>query len=293
MNILSALKSGFSRTLKSRKGVLIAWFSLFILVLVFIYPFRSSLSSAFGRSMITEKLADGFDIEVFADLGSTLKSLFSFFSAGFMFVWFIGFVMNAFLTAGLFGSVRKESGRFSSQEFFRSASKNFWSFLIITVIITLITDFLSILIIGIPVAMVSLSETISEKSAFTVIITTVIIFFLLVPVSHLVADYARAWKAANENGSGFRAIGFGFSRTFSKFWSSYIMMVLLIVAQILLGILILLVLPAWKPVTGGGVFLLLIISQLMLYARLLLKTWRYASVTSLMEEIQPADTGNL
>ena len=293
MNILSALKSGFSRTLKSRKGVLIAWFSLFILVLVFIYPFRSSLSSAFGRSMITEKLADGFDIEVFADLGSTLKSLFSFFSAGFMFVWFIGFVMNAFLTAGLFGSVRKESGRFSSQEFFRAGSKNFWSFLIITVIITLITDFLSILIIGIPVAMVSLSETISEKSAFTIIISTIIIFFLLVPVSHLVADYARAWKATNENGSGFRAIGFGFSRTFSKFWSSYIMMVLLIAAQILLGILILLVLPAWKPVTGGGVLLLLIISQLMLYARLLLKTWRYASVTSLMEEIQPADTGNL
>jgi membrane protein YdbS with pleckstrin-like domain len=71
------------------------------------------------------------------------------------------------------------------------------------------------------------------------------------------------------------------------------MMVLLIVAQILLGILILLVLPAWKPLTGGGVFLLLIISQLMLYARLLLKTWRYASVTELMEEIQPAETGNL
>jgi hypothetical protein len=54
-----------------------------------------------------------------------------------------------------------------------------------------------------------------------------------------------------------------------------------------------LVLPAWKPVTNGGVFLLLIISQLMLYARLLLKTWRYASVTSFMEQMQPADTGNI
>jgi hypothetical protein len=51
-----------------------------------------------------------------------------------------------------------------------------------------------------------------------------------------------------------------------------------------LGILILLILPAWKPVTGRGVFLLLIISQLLLYARLLLKNWRYASVTSMMEE---------
>ncbi len=114
MKILSSLKTGLSRALKSRKGVLIVWFIMFILVLVFIYPLRRSLSSAFGQSMITEKLANGFDIEVFADLGSTLKSLLSFFTAGFMFVGLIGFVLNSFLTAGLFGSVRKESGKFSS-----------------------------------------------------------------------------------------------------------------------------------------------------------------------------------
>jgi hypothetical protein len=165
MKIFSALKSGFSRTLRSWKGVLIVWFSMFILVLVFIYPLRSSLNSAFGKSMITEKLADGFDIEVFADLGPALKSLFSFFTAGFMLVWFIGFVMNAFLTAGLFGSVRKESGRFSFQEFLSAGLKNFWSFLIITVIITFITDFLSILIVGIPVAWRAFRKP-SQKTLF-------------------------------------------------------------------------------------------------------------------------------
>jgi hypothetical protein len=284
MKIFSSLRSGLLRALKSWKGVLIAWFSLFILVLVFIYPLRNSLNSAFGRSMITEKLADGFDIEVFADLGSALKSLLSFFTAGFMFVCLIGFVMNAFLTAGLFGSVGKLSGKFSSQEFFRAGSKNFWSFLIISLIITVIIYFLMGLLVGVPLTIVKLSETISEKTAFTIVFTAIVFSLLLLPVFFLVADYARAWKSANENESCFKAIGVGFSCAFNNFRTSYKMMILLILAQVILGIFIMLVLPAWKPVTGTGVFLLLIISQLMLYARLLLKTWRYASVTSLMEE---------
>lgn len=293
MKIFSSLKSGFSRALKSRKGVLIVWFLMFILVLVFIYPLRRSLSSAFGQSMITEKFANGFDIEVFADLGSTLKSLLSFFTAGFMFVCLIGFVLNAFLTSGLFGSVRKESGKFSSQEFFSAGSKNFWSFLIILLIITAILYFFSGILIGVPMTILSNPGTLSEKSQYTILFIAIVILLLCLPIFLLIADYARAWKAAHENESCFKAVGAGFHCTFSKFWPSYFMMFLLILAQIALGLVIMMILPAWKPVTGGGVFLLLIISQLMLYARLLLKTWRYASVTSLMEETQTADTVNL
>jgi hypothetical protein len=257
---------------------------MFILVLVFIYPLRRSLGSAFGQSMITEKLANGFDIEVFADLGSTLRSLLSFFTAGFFFVYLVGFVLNAFLTAGLFGSVRKGGGKFSSQEFFRTGSKNFWSFLMILLILTLIINFFSGILVGVPIMIAKSSDSISEKSQYIIVITSIVVLLLCSPVFLLIADFTRAWKAAHENESLFKAIGAGFSLTFSKFWSSYFMMFLLIMGQIALGLVIILILPTWKPVTGGGVFLLLIVSQLMLYVRLLFKTWRYASVTSLMEE---------
>jgi membrane protein YdbS with pleckstrin-like domain len=284
MKIAGSLKSGFNRALKSRKGVFIVWLSVFLLVLVFIYPLRSSLDSAYGSSMITEKLSDSFDIEVFTDLGPVLKSLMSFFTAGFMFTCLIGFILNAFLTAGLFGSVKKESDKFSSQEFFRACAKNFWSFLIISLIITVIVNFFSGILMGVPLMIVSISDTISEKSRFAVMIAAIVVLLFCLPIFLLIADYSRAWKASHENDSCFSAVGFGFSRTFRKFWSSYIMMVLLILVQIGLGTFILLILPDWKPLTGGGVFLLLIVSQLLLFARLLLKTWRYASVTSLMEE---------
>lgn len=38
-----------------------------------------------------------------------------------------------------------------------------------------------------------------------------------------------------------------------------------------------------KPVTGGGVVLLFILSQLLFFIKILLKGWRYGSVTMLME----------
>jgi membrane protein YdbS with pleckstrin-like domain len=278
------MNSGFSRTVKSRKGVLIVWLLMFVLVLVFIYPFRRSLNSSFGHSMITEKLANGFDIEVFADLGPTLKSVLSFFTGGLFFVFLTGFVLNAFLTAGLFGCVRKESRKFSSQEFFRACSKNFWPFLIILFIITGILYFFVGILIGVPLTILSTPGDLSDKSQYLIVLTGIVALFLCLPILLLIGDYSRAWKAAHENVSCLKAIGAGFSLTFSNFWSSYFMMFLLILSQVALGALIIWILPTWKPVTGGGIFLLLIVSQLMIYTRLLLKTWRYASVTSLMEE---------
>jgi len=293
MKVLIPLQTGFLRSLRSWKGVLMIWLILFILVSVFMYPFRSSLGSAFGTSMITEKLAGEFDIAVFTDLGSTMKSLLSFFTAGFLIVYLTGFLINAFLTGGLFDSLRKENGKFSSGEFFRAGSKNFWSFLVISFIITIIMSFLSGIILLIPLGIISSSETISEKNAFIIMICAIAFLLMIIPLFLLVADYARAGKASNSHWSGFTAIGFGFSQTFGELKSSYVLMLFLIMAQIALGVIILLTLPAWRPVTGRGVFLLLIISQLMFYIRLLLKAWRYASVTSLMENSSLVSKENL
>jgi len=293
MKVFISLQTGFLRSLRSWKGVLMVWLILFILVSVFMYPFRSTLGSAFGTSMITEKLAGEFDIAIFTDLGSIMKSLLSFFTAGFLIVYLTGFLINAFLTGGLFDSLRKENGKFSSGAFFRAGSKNFWSFLVISSIITIIMSFLSGIILLIPLGIVSSSETISEKNAFIIMICAIAFLLMIIPLFLLVADYARAGKASNSHWSGFTAIGFGFSQTFGELKSSYVLMLFLIMAQIALGVIILLILPAWRPVTGGGVFLLLIISQLMFYIRLLLKTWRYASVTSLMENSSLVSKENL
>jgi hypothetical protein len=292
MKILSSLKSGFYRALKVWKGILIAWLVMLILVSFITIPLRGGLRSGFGNSMITEKLAEGFDLEAYMDLGPTLKTLISSASSGFLFIFLIGFAANAFITGGLFGSLRRNCIGFSSCEFFGNGARNFWSFLMISVIITLIVIFLSFFIIGIPFLIISTSETISEKGAFMTGISAILVFLILLPLLLIVADYARAKKASDESFSWSRSLGFGFSLTFRNFWSSYLMMLLLILCQVIPVILILAILPGWEPLKGGGVFLLLIVSQLILYARLLLKTWRYGSFTALMEETNVQNINN-
>lgn len=285
MRIINSLGEGFNRVVKALKGVLITWFCFYFLVLTFVYPLRKSLDFTFGSSMITERLADGFDLEVFADLGKALPPILSFFSSGFMITFLVGFLLNAFLTAGLFGAVKQDAGRFSSPGFFSAGAINFWSFFMISLLITLGVIFLFVLIVLLPLSFTAMAETLPESSLFLVLSASGIVFLLLIPVILLVADNSRSFKTSHTEASVLKSIGKGFFLTFSGFGKSYLMMLILILAQAAPGIAVILFLPGWNPVSDGGVFLLLIVSQLFFFARLFLKTWRYASVTARMDDM--------
>jgi len=284
MKITEAITSGFSRSLKSWKGVVIIWFSSLLLVSTIVIPLKGALRSVFGKSMITEKLSAGFTIEVFTDLGDALKSLISSFSSGFLFIILVWILLNAFMTGGLFHTLRRSSERFSSSEFFMASARNFWSFLIITFIISIIIFFLGIFIILIPVLIVAGSVTQSEVSVFNVLFFSGSLFLLFVLILLLVADYARAWQVINDKSSGFRAIGFRFRQTFRTFLSSYSLIILLIIIQVIFVYLVFDVLSGLKPSSEGRVFQLFLLSQLLFYLKTLLKAWRYASVTCMMEQ---------
>lgn len=286
MEIISSLKSGFKSAFRVRTAVLLTWLSFFLLTILLVYPLRASLGNAFGSSMITERLADGLDIEVFSDLGNAGKSLISYLASGFILTFLVAFILNAFLTGGLFGILGKAYGKFSAREFFRNAAGNFFSFLGITIFVSLITAFLFVILMLIPMGLSGMAENNNSGSQSLIAKAVAIIIILVMPVVLLVADYSRAWRASRDGGSCFAALGYGLRRTFKGFWRSYLMMVILILVQMLLLFLVFLILPEWKPSTGGGVSLMLIVSQLLLFLRLFLKTWRYGSVTSMMEKLE-------
>jgi hypothetical protein len=111
----------------------------------------------------------------------------------------------------------------------------------------------------------------------------------------LVADYARAWQASRTQSACFKALGFGFSQTFRTFFSSFVLMIMMILFQALLGWVVLKLIAGYTPVTGGRVFLLFAVSQLLFVFKIFLKAMRYGSVTSLMEQNSiyvPLITGN-
>ena len=283
MKIIKAIGSGALRSVKAYKGVILIWLFYLILVLMLVIPMKGALKAGFGRSMITEMLRDGINIEVFSDLGVQLKSLFSFFSSGLVFLVFLGILMNAFLGGGLFNSLKGTAGRFSTAEFFRTSARYFWSFLGVTVIISLMLLFLGVFIIGLPVGITAQVDAGSEKVIFIIAIIGVAAYLVTVIILLLVADYSRAWLVTAEKPACFKAIGFGFSSAFGSFLSSFPMMMLLLVIQVLFGWLTIMLIGLWKPVTGGGVFLLFLVSQLLFFIKILLKAWRYGSITSLME----------
>jgi hypothetical protein len=85
----------------------------------------------------------------------------------------------------------------------------------------------------------------------------------------------------------FKAIGFGFSQTFKTFLSSFPLMIILLVVQLSFGWLVLKILPGIRPATGGGVFHMFLLSQILFFLKIMLKIWRYGSVTVLMAVNSP------
>jgi hypothetical protein len=282
MKISIVLKTAASRTLKSWKGALIIWLCSLLLVSTLAIPVKGVLNSGFGSSMITGRLVNGIDIEVFSDLGDTFRSLISYFSSGFFILTVVGFLLNVFLSGGLFSGLRGSSVNYSAGEFFRASAKNFWSFLAILVITSIIVILLAFLVVVIPLSIVYQVEIPVEGDLFKTFVIVLPAFILLQTIILLVADYARAWQVSGKENACFRAIGFGFSQTFRTFLSSYSLMLILVVVQILYGWLVLKILSGMKPVTEGGVFVLFLLSQFLFFIKILLKVWRYSCVTSLM-----------
>lgn len=284
MNILTHLKSGAVRSLKSWKSVLVIWILILFLISLIALPVKSGIKSIIGSSMITELLADTINIDVITDLKDGVVSLLPALTTGFFMVVIIGFLLNAFLTGGLFTILSAKNSSYSLSRFFAGGAANFWSVLVITIIIAVIILVSGSIIGGVPVMIISGSGEGTPQPGVIgkAIRISLIIMILVIPVLLLVSDYARAWQVTHEEKKPFKAIGFGFSTTFRTFLKSYPMMLILMTVQSGFGALVMSKLLSLKPATGGGVFMLFVGSQLLFIIRIMLRTWRYGSVTSMM-----------
>lgn len=282
MNILNPIISGCVRSLRNWKGAFINWILTFFLVIMVAFPLKGALNSLLGSSMITEKLSDGIFFDVIADIGNNFKTLVSMFTSGFFMILLLGLLLNVFITGGLFSILKGKESSFSYSIFFNGAISNFWSYLVIMLIMSLIILISGFIVIGIPIIIASGSGSI-DGARLRAFIRFGSLFLLFLPVFLLITDYARAWLAMNEKGGCFKAIGFGFSQTFRTFLLSYPMMVFLLISRSLFGFLIFKIIPVMTPASGVGIFLFFILSQFLFFTRILLKLWRYGSVTALME----------
>ncbi len=284
MKIFKALKAGIVRSVRSWKALLIIWALSLLLVSLVAIPMKNAINAAFGNSSITEKLASGINVEVFADLGAAFTSIISYFSGGIFMLFIAAFLINSFLSGGLFSFLRGDSGSFSAAEYFRISAKKFWSFLAISFIISMFILFLGIVIIVIPLSAIIHSEAFSDGIAYRAGVILSSLFILALIITIIAADYSRAWLSSGDKISCFMALRYGTIKTFRTFYSCYPMMVILLAIQVFYIWLVLKILGGMKPVTGTGIFFLFLLSQFLFYIKILLKSWRYGSITGMMEQ---------
>lgn len=282
MNILSHLVSGAKRSVLSWKWILVIWLATFFLVALVALPFKAGINSMIGSSMITEKLREGINLDFIANTGSSMSVLTSFLKSGIILVLLFGLLINVFFAGGLFTCLRMKDYGTARPGFFAGASSNFRSFLMISIMIYLLIIFLSFLVMGIPVMVAQGSD--SEKAIFDTVKVTGAVLALLLPVVMLVADNARAWQAVTERKHAFRAIGNGFRLTFSRFFSSYLVIAAVMIVQLLFTWLVVKISGGMNPGSGGGIFIMFLLFQALFIVKIFLRTWRYASVTSLFEQ---------
>lgn len=281
--IFKSLTSGFYRSLKVWKAVFIIWLFSFIIVSIYVLQAKNTVFAGFGKSMITSELHDYFKPAVFYELGTGLRHSIISGLKGFPLLFLVFFASNAFFTSGLFCNIRKKTEVFSISEFFRSGAEKFWSYFGITFIISILLIILLVIYVLLTSMAASFADISSEKTGFILIMSSLALFLLLMPIIILAADYSRAWQAATSKKTPFRAVSFGFRTVFGKFWSSYFIMMVLLLVQIIFTVAVIYIIIHFRPSSGAGVFLLFIIAQCLVYIRLFIKTWRYAGITALME----------
>jgi hypothetical protein len=283
MSILIALKNGAFRLAKIWKNVLVIWFVMLLLVTAFVSPLKGILDAGLGSSLITEKFSDGIYLEGLLDSGNFFESVLSGLTSGFFTLLIISFLLNAFFTGGLFHILRYDSAEYSVKDFMKACAVNFGSFLLILIVTSIFIFFSMLLITAIPFMFIDSEGSNMDLSIFRASVASFIIYALLMPVMLLISDYSRAWKAVNSNAGIWKAIGKGFSLTFSAFFRSWGLMIILMILNFSYLILIMALLPGLTPDSGWGVFFLFLISQFIYLIRLLLKSYRYSCVSSLME----------
>ena len=284
MRIIKVFVSGCRKAAAIWKGILVIWFTQLMLVSVVVIPARNVMENGFGKSMITEKLAGGLNFDAIGDLGATLQNITYFVTSGVLILTFLNLFLNAFFTGGLFDSLKTTDEKFSKIRFFRSAAKNFWPFLWITLIVNLIILMLFLFTVILPVSLVSQSDTTSDKTVFLTGVISVVFFLLVTIMLFLVTDYARVWQVGNEKSACFKALGFGFTYTFKRFLASYPVILVITVVQIFYLWLVFIISGYLKPESGSGVLLLFLLTQILFIIKITLKTWRYGCVTVMARE---------
>lgn len=280
MKILKAITSGFSRSAKASKQIVVVWLINSLAIALLMVPFRNVLVSQAGNSMATELLKGGTDLGYWLDAMPELAGSLAAFLIGVLVLLGVVWLLGVFLAGGLFDTLRANSCGATMGEFFKASARLFFPYLWVTLIVLGLIIMSALLLIALPVIVMQGGAG-NETLVMKISGVTRYLFVALLLIWLLVADYSRAWLAAADKKKVFRALGYGFRATFSTFFTSFLFMVFAVGVQALLTWGGVKITTGFEPEGGGGLFLLFLITEALLILRIYMRAFRYGGVTAL------------
>lgn len=282
MEIGIALKKGFRGASKAWKGILIIWFSIFVLAMLVRSPFKSALQGAYGDSMIVEELNDVIDAEALTDLGMPfLVSVFLQVVRTSSLVYLLMFILTVFFTGGMFAYLTDPSRDFKVSSFFKHSSEKFSSFLLVKILVSLMilpSVILSYLFLGLMIT--------SKGIAGKIILLALSLVTIWLVVEILAAgDFARARLEMEPNVKGSKAMKFGLRAAFKYKCESVAIVLPILLIQFILSYVAMSLVMHNVFATAG---IMLLVVQIFVCFKTFAKVWRFGCITDLASQVPRA-----
>ena len=284
MKSVKAYIKGWSSLLHHKQMWVMVYLANFILAFLAAIPVSGFLGNNVGHSLSLERSLSGFDYIFLYELMNEYKELInSILNQSVLFV-LLFFLLSIFLIGGILNIFKKDQERFSFNVFLKGCSKYFWRMLRLTIYFLLIQALMLFVFFSVFSAMcngLSPFEMESDKQvidAFMLLGPIYLLVFILISMIH---DYAKIHVVHQNPKFLFKTFWGSFSLVFRNFWRFsflYLLNILTLLASFgiywfLKGLL--------DASTMLSVFLMFLVIQFFVIARVGVKLLNLSSATHL------------
>jgi fumarate reductase subunit D len=258
----------------------IFWFWLLNLTLsqFGVASFRNQVHSTLDRSLLSNRLVNGFDLSVFVELltrpqtGSLVASIMPV-----MYFAILFYVATLLLMPGVLEGYTSEA-RLSREEFLRSCGRNLWRFVRLLLYFALIAGPIVGVLFGIKNALMKAADnSTNELTTFYTSLITSLVIFLVMTMIRIWFDLAQVDVVVRDQRAVRRSAAAGFRLMRRHCWQllgTYLLIAVVAVVVFVLGFWV------WHALRPNNVLGAFCVSQLMLVFWLLSRFWQRASAAA-------------
>jgi len=282
MKIVSVYTGGFLKSMRVMKTIVLLWVISLVGSILVVAPLERNIGLILDGSLAAELLYDGDDAVAYADILHAILPALSSFSISFFLVGAIVFLLNTFITSGLFrvlaGNWKK---RYKPATFLKGADRGFPSFLFVSVATALIMSLLIIFLLLVPLVFAFVNG-VGSRTPGLILYGGLLLLSLITPVVLLTADYARVIITSDKWIRPFAAMVDGFRLVRRDFTKKWLVMAAWLAVYVISTYITMKIAP-YSRTSTGVILLLLIFSQMFVFLSTWLKVIRYGTVTAMWE----------